>query len=440
MARLALGAYTVAGRLAVPLVRRRRRHFRDTAMARERGGRIELPAAVTATPERYWLHGASVGELRAAPPLVAELARRRPAAVVVASALTDTGLDTARALEGVAAAFALPLDLPAPVARALDRVRPTALLVLETELWPRLVASCAERSIPVIVLNGKLSPAATRRYRRLAPLFRPLAGALTGVAAQSRADAQRYAELGVDPDRIAVTGSSKIDVTPPAPGSGATGEPVAGRPLVVAGSVRRGEEHWVLTAWRRVASSPALPPPLLVVAPRHLDQAGRMEHAARRLGLAVCRRSSLAPALEAALEAAAHGGHDVLVLDTLGELAGLYARATVAIVGGGFVEARGHNLLEPAMVGLPVLFGPRHVAVADEDRALEVAGGGWRVDSIDVLGERLGALLANPAACAEAGRRARRATGQLRGAAARALDRVDAWLGWASGTTSPGGP
>jgi 3-deoxy-D-manno-octulosonic-acid transferase len=395
-------------------------------MARERAGRIAVPPAFAAGHPRLWLHGASVGEISALPPILAELERRLPGAQAMVSALTDTGLDTARRLFGAERGFALPLDLPAPLARAFEALRPSALVVAETEFWPGLIAAARERDVPVLIVNGRLSPASLGRYRLLAPLFRPAARALAGVAAQSAADRERFLALGVSAP-VAVLGSSKFDGVawepPPAPPAW-----VGGRPVVVAGSTRAGDEAFIADALARLKAIAPEVDPLLLLAPRHLPRGPLVERELARRGLALVRRSAEPGPLAGAVTAAAERGAAVLLLDTHGELAEAYRIGVVAIVGGGFLGVGGHNLLEPASRGRAVAFGARQRAVAGEDELLVAAGGGFRCADPLALAEVLAPLVRDPAAAAEAGRRARAALAGARGAAGRIAEFVAARL------------
>jgi len=396
-------------------------------MARERAGWIAVPPPFAAGHPRFWLHGASVGEISALPPILAELTRRLPAAQAMVSALTDTGLDTARRLFGPERGFALPLDLPAPLGRALAALRPTALLIAETEFWPGLMAAAREREVPVLIVNGRLSPESLARYRLLAPLFRPAARGLCGVAAQSAADRERFLALGVPESAIQVLGSSKFDGVPwdPPP---SPPEWIAGRPVVVAGSTRAGDEALLADALVQLKALAPGVNPLLALAPRHLGRVPEVERDFVRRGLALELRSQEDAPLAAAVTTAAKRGLDVLLLDTHGELAEAYRLGVAAIVGGGFHAPGGHNLLEPASRGRAVAFGARQRAVAGEDALLVAAGGGFRCADATALAESLAPLVRDRDAAAEAGRRARAALAGARGAAGRIAEFVTARL------------
>jgi 3-deoxy-D-manno-octulosonic-acid transferase len=437
--RLALGLYTAGLSLARPALRLVRRYSRDTAMRRQRAGDFTPPASYATARPRLWLHGSSVGEINALPPIIAELRDALPGCGVVVSAFTDTGFDAASRLWGSDSTFVLPLDLPGPLARLLDAVAPTALLIAETEIWPGLLAAAAVRRVPVLVVNGRLTPRSVARYRLLRPLFARGLARLAGVAAQGQADAERFIALGVPADVIRVVGSSKFDVEPLA-GTAAPSppEPLAGRPVLVAGSTRDGDEEILLDALRLLAGTGtgggggtgdgACVRPFTILAPRHLSRLPDIEREVAARGLRAVRRSASSGTLADAAAAAAtgpggetNGGADLLLLDTLGELAESYRLAFVAVVGGGFRTSGSHNLLEPALRGRVVLFGPEQRSSAGEVELLIESGGGLRCRDAAELARALEPLLADPAVAQAAGERARAAVVGARGASRRVV-------------------
>lgn len=337
-----------------------------------------------------WIHGSSVGEARIAGGLAAAIRERSPATGVVVSAFTPTGraaLPTPPAIDG---AFFAPLDFRAFIDRTFERLRPARLVLIETELWPLLLDGARRRQLPAVIVNGRLSAHRMRRYHRLRPIFGPLLGSLTAVGAQSLADAERFVELGVPPSRVSCTGNVKYDLAPPLVDTAELRRELgldAQRPVLVAGSTRRGEEEPVVRAYQ--VARTVHDRLLLILAPRHPDRADEVEQLCRAADLAVVRYS------RAAAGAASHA--DVLLVDTLGELGRLWALATMAFVGGSLVPFGGHNLLEPAALGVPVLFGPHTELVAETAATLIEAGAARRVADADDLARALSDLLSDGA-------------------------------------------
>ena len=367
----------------------------------ERLGR-RLPAA---PPGGLWLHGASVGEARLVARLASAVRSRRPGLPMYASATTVAGRAGLPAPPAVDAAFFVPLDFRGLGSRVLGALRPAALVLVETELWPNLLHETLSAGVPIVVLNGRLSARRMRRYRRLGGLYRPLLARVAAVGAQSEADAQRFVELGAPHPRVRVTGNLKYDLVPPPGGRG-----VAARPTFVAGSTAPGEEAAVIEAFRRArATTTDL---LLVLAPRHLNRVAEVDALVRSSGLTLVRLGAGAPI---------EGLTDVLLVDTLGDLPALYRDARVAFVGGSLVPVGGHNLLEPAAAGVPVLFGPHVDHVAEPAAALERAGGGRRVRDAAELAAALGTWLADDRLRVEAGEAARQVVESNRGAVERSV-------------------
>ncbi len=392
---------------------------RDPSRAREwseRRARV-LPRV---PPGGLWLHGASVGEARILGSVARVLGDRRPRPPLSVSAYTRTGR---RQLPGpplVDAAFFLPLDFPGLPGRLLDAVRPRALVLVETELWPNLLWESSLRGVPVAVINARLSPRRMGRYRRLGRLYRPLLSGLAAVGAQSAEDGERFRELGVPAGRVTVTGNVKYDLAPPTVDREALRRRFAladDRPVLVAGSTAAGEDGPVLDAYaeaRRV-----VPRAFLVLAPRHPERAPEVERLARERGLRLARLSSAAAGR-------AGESHDGLLVDTIGELAALYALGRVAFVGGSLVPVGGHNVLEPAALGVPVLFGPHTEHVREPAAALLDAGGALRVEDGSALARRFRELLEDGGARARIAAAAAAVLESNRGALARTVALIDA--------------
>ncbi|NND67817.1 MAG: 3-deoxy-D-manno-octulosonic acid transferase, partial [Halioglobus sp.] len=307
-----------------------------------------------------WLHAVSVGEVVAALPLIEALREAHPEVPLVVSTTTPSGagLLAARCGDRVHHVY-MPFDLPGAMRRAYRRLEPRALVLLETELWPNLVA---EATCPVLLLNARLSARSALRYGRFAGLTAPMLQALTHIACQSHADADRFLELGAPRANVSVCGNLKAEQRSDAAAVAALRQRWcrAEQHVLVAGSTHDGEESVLLSVFATLRERH--PDCLLVLAPRHIERGGTVARLARDAGWRVARASAApAPA-------------DVLVVDTLGELASFYALATVAYVGGSLVERGGHNLLEPALQGVPIVAGPHLYNFTAAAQALQAAG------------------------------------------------------------------
>ena len=361
-----------------------------------------------------WVHGASVGEARIVNALARGVRSVDPARPLSVSAYTRTGRAQLLEPPDVDAAFFVPLDFPGGTLRVLDALRPALLALVETELWPNLLHQAHRADTPVLVLNGRLSRERMARYRRLKGLYRPLLERLTAVGAQSAEDAERFSFMGVPASAIHVTGNIKYDLPAPADdGSELRGrfDLPSQRPVLVAGSTGAGEESHVLDAF--VEARRQLSDLLLVLAPRHPGRADQVEGLVRARGLRVARLS-LEPTPSAA-------GLDVLLVDTVGELARLYRLAWVAFVGGSLVPVGGHNVLEPAALGVPVLYGTHTHHVSAPVAALEAAGGGRRVRDARELARTVVRLVSDGQVRRRMGQQARSVIEANRGAMERSL-------------------
>jgi 3-deoxy-D-manno-octulosonic-acid transferase len=324
------------------------------ASFRERLGRLPAGLRDGGAPA-VWVHAVSVGEVLAARPLLRGLRARLGGHRLVLSTTTVTGQALARSSATDAdAVFFAPFDWTGPVRAALAAVRPSLLVLVETELWPNLIHQARRAGARVAVANGRISPRSFRRYRLVRGPLRRVLGDVDLFLMQAEAHAERIRALGAAPERVRVTGNLKYDALPagaPRAGGGLArllGEGAAGRPLWVAGSTMPGEEEHVLRALGEVRRS--VPGLRLVVAPRHPERFADVRALAEREGFAAARRT--------ALGADGWRAGDVLVLDTMGELAEAYPLATVVFVGGSLVGTGGHNVLEPAAAGRAVVVGP----------------------------------------------------------------------------------
>jgi len=341
-----------------------------------------------------WLHNASVGELTATRPLAARFRDRLPGWRIVLSTTSLSGRELARRMPEADGAVLLPLDSPGCVARALDSLSPSLFVFTETEIWPSLLRGLASRRVPAVLLSGRISPRAFRRYRWVRPLLQRSLATVSVLGMQDEREAQRIRALGAPPDRVRVTGSLKLDASPPPKAFEIGG----GGSLWIAASTHAGEEEACARAF--LALRGRFSHLRLLLAPRHLERLDEVESMLRALAIPFVRRTALRGG-------GWWGEPPVLLLDTLGELAGLYADAVAAFVGGTLAAVGGHNLLEPARAGIPVLFGPHVDNVAEVARTLEQTGGGIRVADADDLASRIGALLSDPATARQLGAAAR---------------------------------
>jgi 3-deoxy-D-manno-octulosonic-acid transferase len=383
---------------------------------RERMG--NLPDEIRPGPgPSVWVHAVSVGEVLAARPLVAALKQRLPGHRVVVSTTTLTGNAVARRGLGVDGLFFAPLDFPSAVRRVLDRVAPRLVVLVETELWPNLIHEARRRGARVALVNGRISPRSYPRYRLLRPLFRPVLAEVDAFLMQGESHAERVRAMGAPPDRVRVTGNLKFDALEAPHASESLARVLSGAdgvPLWVAGSTMAGEEEAVLAAFR---SARAQAPLRLVLAPRHPERFEEASAKALAAGFACVRRS--------ALDGPWRGG-DVLILDTMGELAQAYGYATLVFVGGSLVPSGGHNVLEAAVAEKAILVGPHmenFQEIADQFRA-EAAF--VQVGSEAELASAARELLGDDARRAELGRRARALVDRNRGALEATLDALAA--------------
>jgi len=385
---------------------------------RERLARLAQPAASpgAAAGATLWVHAASVGEVQLAAVLIGAVRSQSPGLAIVLSCQTATGRARAHELLPDVPLRYAPYDLPGAVRRCFAALRPAALILMETELWPNLLAEAARRRVPVLVASARLSSRSLRAHRMLRGLLRPAIERNVWVAAQSSEDAERFAALGVPPERLSVAGNLKFDRPAPLEAHSrgkALRALFATRPVWVAGSTHPIEQAIVLDAHRRVCAR--YPDALLVLAPRHPP---RFEESARQLQEQAWRyqRRSRELAGEPWVSDC-----QVLLLDTLGELMDFYAAADVAFVGGSLVPVGGHNLLEPAALALPLLSGPHQGNSPQVSRVLTQDGALGIVGNAEELAARLQALFASPALRRQQGEKARTAIEQHRGALQRLL-------------------
>ena len=351
-------------------------------------------------PGAVWIHAVSVGEVHAARGLIRHLREMLPGVSMLLSTTTSTGQSLA-ARSDADAHFFCPLDLPGAVSAYLDALRPQALLLVETEIWPNLVRACRERGIPVAVVNGRLSAASLSRYRWLGQWWRSVMGQVSVICARTPREAARFRALGVPAERVFATGNLKADaavLASPIETRQALADVLhlgAGAELLVAGCTMPGEEDLVLQAFAKTRK--ARPDIRLLLAPRHPERFDQVADAVTASGWQCRRRSSGGP-----------DGAEVLLLDTIGELPVAYGLGIASFVGGSMVPTGGHNLLEPAVYGQPVLFGPHMENFAALAEEFLQAGAATVVSDADELADAWMTLLSNDEQREEMGSRARR--------------------------------
>ncbi|MFO1400296.1 MAG: 3-deoxy-D-manno-octulosonic acid transferase [Steroidobacteraceae bacterium] len=403
---------------------------REPGALRGFGARFGFGPAL-ATSGNIWVHAASVGEVQAAAALIGALRARHPGRGCVLSCATPAGRARAEALcAALADVRYAPFDLPGSVARAFRRLRPALLVVIEAEIWPNLLAACAAGAVPVVYASARVSARSAAAWGRWPSLLAPLLARGVSVAAQSADDAARFRALGVPAAAVSVAGNLKFEREVP-PETAARGAALreryaaAGQPLWVAGSTREGEEAAVLQAARMVAERH--PGAVLVLAPRHPPRFDAVAALIAAAGCG-CQRHSGAGAAGAGMAGAGVAGAGaprVVLLDTLGELLDFYAAADVAFVGGSLVSAGGHNLLEPAALGVPVVAGPHQFNAPEIAVALRRAGALTVVADATALAGAVDALLDDAAARARQGAAGRAVVAASRGA----LERIVALAG-----------
>ncbi|MDH5725766.1 MAG: 3-deoxy-D-manno-octulosonic acid transferase, partial [Nitrospira sp.] len=345
------------------------------------GWRAHSSDGMRSSQPLIWIHAVSLGEVVAVSPLVKALHTRHPEFRYIVTTVTETGREAVQQrLSGIAEHRYAPLDFCWAVTRMIRGVRPTLYIFVETELWPNLLWSLRDEGVPSVLVNGRLS---SRSFRRqdlslIRSFYRSVLHTLTLCLMQSERDKQRIVALGAEPDRVHVTGNIKFDQPPPVVRSEETLRRSFGlnehEQLILAGSTHLGEEEMLVSAYGQIAKT--YPSTVLMLAPRHIERTDRVEAMLQEAGFVVQRKSEM---LEKRV------GPRVIILDTRGELALAYREAVVAFVGGTLVPVGGHNLLEPAVWGTPVIFGPYTDHCAEVATLLQEAGGGYRVTGGDEL-------------------------------------------------------
>ena len=376
---------------------------------------IGLPALPPG--QRIWVHAVSVGEVLAAQELIRQLAKSYPGEQILLSTVTKTGQQIAKTVPEVQATFYLPLDLPWIVRRVTRTLRPRCLIVLETELWPGLFHVMAKEGVPVILVNGRLSPRSFRQYRKISRLMKQFLAPVQLFAMQSHADAERVATLGAPTSRIQVTGNIKYDqaMQPPDPAGMAELARHLPRPpglLWLAASTHPGEEAIILACFTRLQQ--AWPTLRLILAPRHPERSNQVAAIIQQHGCSFARFSRLTGSWE----------ESVLLVDSVGWLTRLYGYAHLTFVGGSLIPHGGQNMLEPASWGLPILFGPHTINFKEVVRQLLEADAAIQLPHPDALLPAMQTVLADPQRRQEMGARAKAVVAHNTGAVARTLHAI----------------
>ncbi len=416
---LAFRAYRLAAEAARPfiplfLLERTRRNKEDRTRLGERRGE---PSRSRPGGPVVWVHGASVGECLSLLPLIEEMASRDISVIVTSGTVTSANVLARRLPEGATHQY-IPLDVPLYARRFLDHWRPELVIFAESEIWPNLVHEVGKRSIPMVLVNARISPRSFRRWRNLPVLSHFLFDHFDLCLAQTQQDAERLVRLGAT--RVTVTGNLKFDSAPPpaSPVMVAGLEAMIGaRPVWLAASTHAGEEAIALEVHRALGE--AFPDLLTVIAPRHPDRGREISQLVARAGLSGSQRSmGLLP----------DSATDIYIADTMGEMGLFYRLAPLVFLGGSLVPHGGQNPIEPAKLGAALLHGP-HVHNFDEVYAMiDAAGGALMVHDAHELAETVGGLLNDTAALRDTARRANEAVLSIGGALERTMAEIAPYL------------
>ena len=384
---------------------------------RERFGFV----AQTNGGKTIWLHSVSVGETLAAVPLIKALQQRYPDYRLTVTCMTPTGSERIQAAFGDSVDhYYAPYDMPDSVARFLNRVRPELLLIMETELWPNTIAACSSRSIPVILANGRLSAKSAAAYGKIPRLVGSMLRSISAVVAQHDDDGNRFARLGLPPEALTISGNIKFDlhldseVRAKAQSLTTEWQGENQRPVLLAASTHAGEDELILQAYGQIKAALSVAP-LLVLVPRHPERFNQVAQLCEQAGFVVARRSTGEPTAPA----------DILLGDTMGELMSFYGACDLAFVGGSLVPTGGHNMIEAAAWGVPVVTGPHLFNFAEASRLLIEGDAMIVCEDADSLAEQCIGLFANRQRCTQMGDAAHRIAEANRGALDRLLAVID---------------
>lgn len=363
-----------------------------------------------------WVHAVSVGETIAAAPMVRRLLARNPDITVLMTAMTDTGLTQAMKMFGSQVQYAYaPYDTPGSIRRFLNRVNPRILVIMETEIWPNMIRQSRARGVPVFLINARLSERSAQGYERVKRLVAPIMRSISWVAAQAEKDAERFRRIGVAASKVAVTGSVKFDVDIPEAvrqESLQLKQSLSNRPVWVAGSTHEGEDAQLLAAHKQLLRNQ--PEALLIIVPRHPERFESVADLVLQNEFSLARRSL----------GGDFSGAQVYLGDTMGELMMLYGASDVAFVGGSLIQRGGHNPLEPAGWGIPVVSGHHVFNFETIYQRLLDDGGVTMVGNSDELFHHLSALFSNADERQASGQRALSVVNKNKGALDRVVDGI----------------
>lgn len=423
--------------LMAPYYILRHRGRKELSGWRERLGK--LPSGIRQeAPGAIWIHAVSVGETLAVAGLVKQIQQRDPGRKIFLSSVTAAGREAGeKRLPDIAGRFYLPFDWKFAVRRVLRHIRPSVLVIVETELWPNLLRATRESGCRTMLVNARVSDRSFPGYRMGRLFMRHVLQDIARICTQTPADAERFEQLGARPDRLVVTGNLKFDGRAPQFGSLGTSMKEAlaaeGRsPVFVAGSTMRGEEPLVLEAWQRIHERH--PHAILILAPRHPGRFDEVAEILQSRQLSTVRRTSLPENEDEFRRSLAHS--EILLLDTIGELAEVAGVADVVFVGGSLVPTGGHNVVEPAFWAKPILFGPHMNNFRDVAAFFLDANGAIQVADAAGLADAVLHLLGDPADARRMGERAREVVHRQAGATARILGQMEEWLGTPQTTVS----
>jgi len=386
------------------------KEFRADILARHRGGKSLPPL-----PGCLWIHASSAGEVRAAKILLDALNKNGDHPAIVLSTFTQTGYDLAKK-ENIENVFRLPFDFPLWLNPVFDKLNPSRLILIEAEFWPSLLRLAKRKHVPVLLINGRMSERSANRYQNILPFFRWITDPVSVFSMRTQTDADRALALGIPAPKVRVTGNIKFDAR--------TGDtlpvekkPAEKHPWVVFGSTRPGDEGPIMESVVRLKKD--LPDLNVAIAPRHVDRCQEIESLISEYEVEFKRHSQLSENFEDPAGA-------IILIDTMGELNHYYLKATVAFVGGGFnPRFGGQNILEPAALGLPVIYGKHMQNFAEEARLLKESGGGIQIDNPNELYSALHGLLTQPEERIRRGQSAAKTIKENQGAVKRNIELIE---------------